>query len=215
MGKLKKLWPLGCLFGPIILGVGFGALLFAGFVGMGKGGENSFTGSTETTDSLDGLTLPATSGKLGHEEHLSLGVVLSYPQPNACIVAGQLHYVGTDSYPLGSADGCGAFGGGMTSDQERWYFNMRWDYGDRKDDFRHKKIILANPEKNKKIVVSIEDYGPGLGVIERDGINCGAPPEVYNYLGTENPYTGDPSDKQGLVLIGFAKDQSIPLGPLK
>ena len=183
----------------------------------------TWSGTSDTVAELDGLKMPDTEGKLGHEDHLfppnrgRIGDTVSGdPQVNAC-VDNQIHYIGDDAKKGGkiiTAGGCGAFGAGMTTDQERWYFNMRWNYGGRGNDYRHKKIIITNPKNGKRIVVSLEEYGPAEFVIRTHGINSGAPTEVYTYLMTENPYTKDPNDKKGWVMFGFAEDQNIPLGPL-
>lgn len=206
---------LGCLAGLIVFG-----LVGLVFIGVGLGGqksssseESNWTGSEDTSNTSGDLTLPATSGKLGYEEH----VPGRHNQDNqvatdlSCMLPPYNHYQGADSNPLTYPDtgNCAAYFP-HTTEQEQWYFNMRWP----SSEFKHKKIILTNPQNGKRAVVSIEEYGPAAFVTKRDGVNCGAPPEVRNYLQTESPYTGNPSDGKGLVYIGFANDQNIPLGPL-
>jgi hypothetical protein len=208
--------------------------LIMGFLGVGvdeasgkETGLSNWTGSTATVDKIGKAKLPDTSGKLGHEDHLfpgsrgGIGDVVSGDAASDSCIKDKVHYVGEDSKKSGkiiTAGGCGAMdtGRNMTTDQERWYFNMRWDTsGNYPNDVRHKKVIITNPKNGKKIVASIEEYGPGARVTRRDGINCGAPTEVYKYLETASPYTGNPGDKKGYVEFGFAEDQNIPLGPLK
>jgi len=177
----------------------------------------SACGSTVET-LVAGVKMVPTSGKLGYEEHLTG-------------VTGQ-HYEGVDSQPLTFAGGDGAFAP-HTPDQERWYFNSQWggwnweptrkklaptlDHSPGSVEARnkapHAKLIVTSVETKKSIVVSAEESGPALWVTDRDGINMGAPPEVYSYLGSGNPYSSNPSDNLGKVTVGFAKDQNIKLGP--
>jgi hypothetical protein len=169
---------------------------------------SNWTGSADTVAELDGARMPATSGKIGHEQHAS---------KQSCFAAGNVHYNGPLSFfdSIGSVSNCMAFGGPMTTDQERWYFNMRWYTGSGyPGNVKHKKVIITNPANGKRIVASIEEYGPAAYLMTRDGINSGASPEVYKYLELTNPYTGNPSDKSGFAEYGFAVDQNIPLGPL-
>lgn len=186
-------------------------------VGEKDGGSGNY--SDEMTATLDGLTMPATEGKLGSEEHVPSPYNEDGKQATDFMCMSELkHSEEADSAPLtypgdwpsGEAGNCAAYRP-HTTDQERWYFNMRWPSGE----FKHKKVIIVNPKNNKKIVASIEEYGPAEWVTERDGINCGASPEVRNFLGTGSAYTGNPSDDAAKVQFGFAKDQNIPLGPLE
>jgi hypothetical protein len=223
----------GCFILAIIAIAGIGFMALGPGLGGGSSSGSNWTGSSEAVATLGDLTMPATEGKLGHEDHFftknetdifsresPAGWVVGDPKSSDCI-DNKTHHVEDKSYTRGdeklvSAGGCGAFGSGMKTDQERWYFNMRWDYGSNKDKYHHAKIIITNPRNNKKIVVSIEEYGPAEYVTTRDGINAGATPEVYKYLCEDegSPYSNDPSDDNCRVNFGFAKDQEIPLGPL-
>ncbi|OIP23159.1 hypothetical protein COX95_04805 [bacterium CG_4_10_14_0_2_um_filter_33_32] len=201
------------MIGIVLVGVGMTGEKSGSSGGGGSGGGgNNWQGPTDTTDTIDGLTLPDTSGKLGNEQHIP-GPHNTDNKPAtdlSCMVIPQTHYQGSDSNPLTYATtGCGSYHP-YTQDQEHWYFNMRWP----SSVFKHKKIILTNPQNGKRVVVSIEEYGPAAFKMKQDGINCGAPPEVRNYLQTADANTGDPNDKKGFVQIGFAQDQNIPLGPL-
>lgn len=211
---------LGCVGGILVIGsialvlivMGFG---FGGGESGGGGSSGGWTGSDDTTATLDGLTLPTTDGKLGSEEHVPGRVNIDFRSATdlSCMVNLSQHYENVvESAPLTYPDtgNCASYNPHAT-DQERWYFNMRWP----SSEFAHKKIVITNPENKKRIVASIEEYGPAEFVTERDGVNSGASPEVRNYLGIENPYTGNPNDKKGYVVFGFAKDQNIPLGPLQ
>ncbi len=209
-------WQLGCCAAEAAVGL-FVFLFVVGMIG-GPGSEtdqasagspaSSWAGSTDTVSTVGRAKMPATSGKIGHEQHAS---------KQSCFKSGNKHYDGPNSYlSAGSVSNCMAFGKPRTTDQERWYFNMRWDTGGNyPNDVMHKKIIITNPKNGKRIVASIEEYGPAARLMTRDGINSGASPEVYKYLGLENPYTGNPNDKKGYATFGFAKDQDIPLGPLE
>jgi len=185
--------------------------------------EEAQTACGPTVSTLvPGFEMVPKSGKLGREEHLNK----TYPS----------HYSGSDSAPLKFA-GDGAFAP-HTTEQERYYINSQWKMFDwsgtgqqGQHDVRqinstlarqarsrlpHSKIVIRSKETGRTMVVSAEESGPALWVTKRDGVNFGAPPEVYNYLGTTNPYTRNPNDGRGAIeVLGFAKDQSIKLGPCK
>ncbi len=213
---------LACAFVFIVMLLA-GVILASLGIKPDSNSPSNFTGSTDTVSVLGNVKMPALEGKLGHEDHLfpsnrgGIGDIVSGDPTNNNCISNKIHYVGDDSKEGGNiitAGGCGAFGSGMKTEEERWYFNMQWEYDGHKEDYRHKKVIITNPANGKRIVVSIEETGPAQFVTDRDGINAGAPPEVYRYLELENPYTGNPNDKKGFVHFGLAADQSIPLGPL-
>lgn len=175
----------------------------------GASTPSNWTGSNDIVATLGAAKMPATSGKIGHEQHAS---------KQSCFAPGNFHFIDSLSFfaSVGSVTNCMAFGKPRTTDQERWYFNMRWDTGSGyPNNVMHKKVIITNPVNGKRIVASIEEYGPAARLMVRDGINSGASPEVYNYLELTNPYTKNPNDKNGYAEFGFAKDQNIPLGPLR
>jgi hypothetical protein len=211
---------IGCVFSVIIA---FASLIIFGIsknmfkqTNNGSGGS-SWGGSVETVQELGNVKLPYSEGKMGHEQHAS---------KQDCFVAGNLHYDGPLSFftSVGSVNNCMSFGGNFTTDQERWYFNMRWEYDGHKSEYQHTKVVIYNPENQVTVVTSIEEYGPHHCLYEgtcesygfdgnvTKGMNSGAPPEVYNCLNTPSPYTADP--EQGKLQYGIAKDQNIPLGPL-
>lgn len=202
----------GCCLG-LIFALSFVVLVLFRLATPGGGAADTtngsnWTGSTDTVATLDGAKMPETSGKIGHEQHAS---------KSSCFASGNTHFDGPLSFftSVGSVTNCMAFGGPFTREQEEWYFNMRWDTSSGyPGNVKHKKVIITNPANSKRIVVSIEEYGPAARLKTRDGIVAGAPPEVYHYLKLTNPYTGNPSDKEGYATFAFAKDQNIPLGPL-
>lgn len=202
-------------------------MLVVAFFGMMSGGgtpkdagAGTVTSCGETVGTLvDGVYMAPSEGKLGHEQHLNNGLIGS-------------HYEGPDSNPLTFAPGTGAFHP-YSTDEERWYFNTQWGGFDWTPTRYHQaptidrspgaaearkkvpdsKLIITSIETKKSIVVSAQESGPALWVTDRDGINAGAPPEVYNYLGTSSAYTKDPNDIKGQIKIAFAKDQNAKLGP--
>lgn len=203
---------LSILAAPFMLGMMAMGLGNDGSGGSGGIGIVDATACAETIDQIDGLTLPYKEGKLGHEEHLT------NTNPS--------HYEGGDSKPVTFAGG-GAFNPHMT-EQERWYITSQWvgfDWTPTRDGLApiavntklyaknaHKKVIVTSKETGKSVVTSIEESGPALYVTDRDGVNFGAPPEVYKALGTSDPYTKNPNDNKGRIVVAFAKDQNIPLG---
>lgn len=162
--------------------------------------------------------LPAPRGeKLGHEEHLT------ETRPK--------HYCGKDSGDCNALAGGGAFAP-HTTEQERYYFNTRWGgwiwhHGgsitldnkkgarEARKKVKHAKLIITSTESDKSMVVSAEESGPAVWVTDRDGVLYGAPPEVYGYMKTSDPYTGNPRDGKGKIEVKFAQDQKVKLGPCK
>lgn len=162
--------------------------------------------------------LPVKRGeKLGHEEHLTN----THPK----------HYCGKDSGNCSAFAGGGAFAP-HTTEQERYYFNTRWGgwiwhHGgsisldnkkgarEARKKVKHAKLIITSAESGRSMVVSAEESGPAVWVTDRDGVLYGAPPEVYGYLKTSNPYTGNPNDGKGKIEVKFAQDQNVKLGPCK
>jgi len=159
-------------------------------------------------------------GKLGREKHLT------ETQPK--------HYVGNDSAPL-NFEGSGAFPP-HTTNGERWYITAQWmgwdweptekmGYGPtllengvartvRANLRNHKKFLIQSTETGKKIIVSAEESGPARWVTTRDGVRFGAPPEVYKYLGTSDPYTGNPNDSKGKIkVLGVVGANNTLTGP--
>jgi hypothetical protein len=121
------------------------------------------------------IRLPANSGKVCREQHLWL-------------VANETaaHHYAVSGTPTdcrnGMAGGYGAFGSPASISQERYYVNMRWGYGDDmtlKSWYRHKKLIVTNPNNGKEIVVSIEEYGPASWT----GRVAGLSPEAMKAIG--------------------------------
>lgn len=179
--------------------------------------------SVPTASSKCGATVPSLlpsvqmvdrTGKLGHEEHLS------QTRPS--------HYIGPDSAPT-SVTGGGAFAP-HTTEQERWYISSQWPYFDWQHmrminnssarqiakKIRHARLVIKSVETGRTMIVSAEEAGPAWLLRTRDGVTFGAPPEVYRYLKTSNPYTKNPSDNKGRIeVLGFAADQNAPLGPCK
>lgn len=220
MDNSKKLLGgigIGCClmaFFPFILG---GVILFA-FLANGGTQQNAQTDAITASAcgyaNLDGAKriIPSLTGKLGHEQHLSV--------PASCISGP--HFVGLNSEPLGNAGGCGSISP-HTTDQEHWYFNTRWNGFNWStgtitnatvwNSWPHKRIIIRSKESGLSMVVSAEEYGPNPYVTTRDGIWYGAPPEVYRYLKTGNPYDGNPSSTAGQIEILGTVSGSTPLGP--
>jgi len=210
---------------PVIFGIIIAVVVFSvalsGTGGSGGSGVASACGVADLAGAQE--IIPKLTGKLGHEDHLS-----DVKPPG--------HYVGPDSDPL-TIIGAGSFSP-HTQDQEHWYFNTRWKGYDWSNTHgpggnadcngpigyptvtdqalyntvAHKKIIIRSKETGKQIVVSAEEGGPAICTWYRDGINFGAPPEVYKYLGTGEPYGNPSSSSAQIEVLGLASD-STPLGP--
>ena len=179
---------------------------------------NSLIRETSNMLPMDQNYRNITQGKLGHEDHLTN------------VTGG--HYCGPESGSCGTrVTGGAGVASSHTTDQERWYFSARW-YGwlnngmsfdtragsrQARAAVRHAKVVVTiiEPGKaSKSLVASAEEWGPGTRIGVRNGINYGAPAEVYHYLGGSEPYSS-PGNKNSLVTVAFAQDQSVKLGPCK
>ena len=130
------------------------------------------------TDSLDGIILPASSGKVGREQHLAF----------SCQEASATHY-STSGVPAWAQNGMawqtsggcgyGAWGSAPSVADERYYINMRWNYTDvngqpiytNKNWYYQKKVVVTNPVNGKKIIASIIEYGPSPSTNRVSGLS--------------------------------------------
>gem|GEM_PF-3905609 len=172
---------------------------------------------------LEGYDIPATTGKVGREQHLYL--------TSGGEDAGT-HYSlsGTPSAAQnGMAGGYGSFGTSSSpasTDQERYYINMRWNYAEWYEDsstmdsfnrpmtrtrnlnttaknwHRHKKVIVTNPNNGRQLVVSIEESGPALWTGRVSGLS----PEAMSELSASTDDT---------LTYYWAGNQGMSLGRLR
>jgi len=158
---------------------------------------------------LEGIPLPAYSGKVGREQHLCLKVS---QEPAA------LHYAisGTPTdaqngmaWEEGGGSGYGAWGKAPPVPDERYYINMRWNYTDLhgqpilapKDWYYRKRVLVINPANNKRVIASIVEYGPATWTGRVSGLS----PEAMLVL--------DAQTDDNLSYY-WALDQSLPPGPI-
>lgn len=180
-------------------------------------------------ESLEGNKLPATSGKTAREQHLYLNQEES--DLGRTDASASKHY-GRSGTPSGAqngmAGGYGAFGSvadPASTDQERYYINMRWNYAswyedcDTKDSYgqcttrtrnvdiankgwhRHKKVIVKNSANGRRIVVSVEESGPAIWTNRVSGLSPEAMSELEASTNDTLEYT-------------WAANQKLPLGRL-
>ncbi|MDO8639542.1 MAG: hypothetical protein Q7R53_01320 [bacterium] len=73
--------------------------------------------------------------------------------------------------------------------------------------FKHRKMLVVNPENGKAVVTVVGDAGPA----EWTGKHLGGSPEVMSYLNRED------GSKKGPVLYFFIDDpeNKVPLGPIE
>lgn len=168
---------------------------------------------------LEGYDIPATSGKVGREQHL-------YLTSGAEDAATHYAMSGTPAAAQnGMAGGYGSFGSSASpasTDQERYYINMRWNYAEWYEDagtldsfgrpmtrtrnlnttaknwHRHKKVIVTNPSNSRQMVVSVEESGPAFWTGRVSGLS----PEAMSELGasTDDTLTYYWAGNQGLAL---------------
>lgn len=180
------------------------------------------------TDKLEGNSIPATSGKTAREQHLYLSEE-EYNLGRTDASASKHYSVSSTSSASqnGMAGGFGAFGSiasPASTNQERYYINMRWGYANWYEDcgtqtdghcttrtsnvdivnkgwHRHKKVIVKNPANNRRIVVSVEESGPAIWTDRVSGLS----PEAMEELGAS---TNDNLEYR------WAVNQSLSLGRL-
>lgn len=148
--------------------------------------------------SLEGYSIPATSGKTAREQHLYLDVDEAAQGRTDASAAIHYYRSGTPSASQnGMAGGYGAFGSGgspASTDQERYYINMRWSYCDwyeeggstytrncstaAKNWHRHKKVVVSNPANGRTLIASVEESGPAIWTGRVSGLS----PEAFAEL---------------------------------
>jgi len=162
------------------------------------------------TPVLEGKRLNHSYAYMGYEQHLR-----RFPEDTI---------VGHDEFQTaGIAPARGAFGyfanskDEMTEDliqQEKYYvavqtlylsdWNSNWP--ELKEWYKHRKVVVVNPENGRTVVANIADAGPARWT----GKQFGGSPEVMEHLGLT---TGK---KKGKVILFFVADphNSIALGPV-
>lgn len=160
---------------------------------------------------LDGIRLNTTYGIMGYESHLS-----RYPGDNLAA-----HFHSEEDYKryanAGMAGGPGAWGyiassrQSLTSkdiEREKYYLvaqtflSPNWGSPEVKQWFRHRKMVVANPQNGRVVVGVLEDAGPEVST----GNSFGGSPEVISEL--------DLFSTGSNVLMYFVDDpkNEIPLG---
>lgn len=172
---------------------------------------------------MDGYDIPATSGRVGREQHL-------YVTGSAESSATHYSLTGTPAAAQnGMAGGYGSFGSSSSPasiDQERYYINMRWNYAEWYEDgatldsfgkpmtrtrnlnmtaknwHRHKKVVVTNPSNGRQLVASVEESGPAFWTGRVSGLS----PEAMYELGavTDNTLT-----------YYWAANQNVALGRVR
>ncbi len=159
------------------------------------------------------LAMPAT-GPIVLEAHLvtvddGYGTTASDPWPESITESIDDHYrnsreqtnfVMARDQPWAPQEGCeygqGASGSKLPAEDEGWYVNMYW--ADRPEGGT--RMILHGADGRAVVVAAGYETGPG----NLDWVG-GTTEEVHHYLGT-----GHGSE----LTLGFALDQSLPLGPI-
>jgi hypothetical protein len=161
---------------------------------------------------LDGLALNTNYGIIGHESHLS-----RYPGDNTVT-----HFETSGDYQKfsssGMAGGPGAWGYLAPSknkltqkdiERERYYLvaqtflSPNWGDPGVKNWFRHRKMVVINPENGNAVVGAVEDAGPAVSTRRA----FGGSPEVMDGLG----FGHRGGDRVYMFFVSDPNDQ-IPLG---
>lgn len=166
---------------------------------------------TSVKAELDGIRLNATYGSMGYESHLS-----RYPGDNISTHF-QSNVEAKRFSKTSMAGGSGAWGyiapgrKALTQkdiDREKYYLvaqtwlSPNWGTADVKQWFRHRKMVVVNPQNGHVAVGVLEDAGPE----ESTGRKFGGSPEIFEEL---DLFSTGPN-----VLMYFVDDpkDQIPLG---
>jgi len=167
-----------------------------GWYAMGWIAQGADMESGVTT--LEGYTIPATTGLVGREQHLYLDA--DEESAGRTDASAGIHYYRSsvvDAAKNGMAGGYGAFGSASSPasvEQERYYITMRWNYCSWYDDagvtrcgsfnataknwHRHKKVVVTNPANGRQLVASVEEAGPAIWTGRVSGLS----PEAMSAL---------------------------------
>ncbi len=172
---------------------------------------------------LNGVDIPATSGRTGLEQHLWTNRGETNDAGHYAITNVPLNGPYSGINIQNGVAGQGAFGK-LDPTVEQWYITMRWTYCTGWDDTAGctggvnasvknwtlgKKVIVSNSTNGRKIVVAVGDFGPANWVTAQQGVVSGLSPEATDYMvGSRHNTGGDVLD------YGWAVDQTLPLGPL-
>lgn len=178
----------------------------------------SRTFNMKTSAELEGIRLNRSYGLIGAEQHLA-----RYPGDTMAT-----HFSSDEDaqryYSSGMAPGLGAWGyfarsrHDMTpkdAEKEKYYIATQTFLAPGFHDdvykyitfFKHRKMLVVNPENGKAMVAVIGDAGPGAST----GKHLGGSPEVMKYLERVD------GKQKGPVLYFFIDDpeDTIPLGPIE
>lgn len=177
------------------------------------------TGNCQTTENFDGIQAPTTKGKISLESHLVTQE--DWQHLNHWPTSGKEgidFHLKTTNFSQNCL-GCdasrqtwtppenGKRGQGSTNkppaNHEPWIVNSRWTKnGKTTNPPPGTKVIVFSPKTNRYVVgVAGYEWGPSSST----GHAFGAQPEVLSVLGISHGDT---------VVVGFAKDQNLPLGPI-
>lgn len=172
---------------------------------------------------INGVSIPATSGLTGLEQHLWTNRGESDAAGHYAITGVPANGPYSGILIQNGVAGLGAFGK-LDPTIEQWYITMRWSYCSGWDDSSGctggidaslkawhlgKKVIVSNPANGRKVVVAVGDFGPANWVTAQQGVVSGLSPEATDYMvGSKHNTGGDNLE------YGWAVDQSLPLGPL-
>lgn len=222
ISNLSPAWyfpAVGCVL--LIIFIVILIAIFAAAFSRSVGEESSLGGGIGSCETVDTITLsgvaykiPATSGKISHEDHLATSSeTFSCGQFPCSTIDGIQNHLNITNFST-NCSGCSAGqwtpaeGGGRVGQgrgfkppisTEPWVMNMRFKpmppAGTR-------VIITATKTGESVVAAAGYEYGPS----ERTGNIAGAQIEVLHNLGIGHG---------GEVTIGFATDQAVPYGPIE
>ena len=176
-----------------------------GSCAVGYGPYYQVGGST----TLDGIPLPANSGKVGREQHLSLTMSQEQPATHYAVSGTPAGAQNGMAWQESAGPGYGAWGKAPPVEDERYYICMRWNYTDlhgqpvlaSKDWYYRKRVLVTNPANGRKVIASIVEYGPAPWTGRVSGLS----PEAMLTLGAETDNN---------LIYYWALDQGLPPGPI-
>jgi len=188
-----------------------------------------------TTDTLQGYSMPATSGFVGKEQHI--WTTNNENSDAAHYAINNTQFMGESIILQNGVAGTGAFGR-ISPEIEKYYITMRWNYCTWFEDpndldsygrpstkttacnetakawHKGKKVIISNARTGRKMVVAIGESGPAIWITRERGVVSGLSPEATDYIVGARYYNGQGGQPGDSLTYGFSVDQSLPLGPL-
>jgi hypothetical protein len=136
----------------------------------GGGPNKIYVEPIEQVSILEGVPIPATSGLVGREQHLSVSACSETPTTHYALTGVFASAQNGMAWQTSGGCGYGAWGTPPSAANEQYYVNMRWNYTNAngqavlapKSWYYGKKVIVTNPATGQRVVAAVIEYGPGI-----------------------------------------------------